>query len=128
MPCHVSSTSVSSRRRRTRLPASPPPAPLALLDLSQPGERAAYEYIHRATTGRRPTWRMLGMRRIGKRLLCVVLWARRPSAPEPYGVVEIELSNAEGLGLHCRAFPTQEAARAEMARGACLPAPEGISP
>ena len=128
MPCHVRSTSVSSRRRQPPLPARPPAAPLALLDLSRPGERAAHDHIHRATTGRRPSWRLLGMRRHGEQLLCVVVWARRLSSPEPYGVVELDLTDATGLSAHYRAFPTKEAACAELVQRGCSPAPEGVSP
>ena len=128
MPCHVRSTSASAYRRRTPLSASSPPAPLALLDLSQPGERAAYDFIHRSTTGRRPSWRMLDMRRQGERLLCVVLWAQRLRTHEPYGLVEIDLTDHTGLGAHYHAFPTNEAADAELTRRCSSAARQGVQP
>ena len=46
-----------------------PPTPLALLDLSKPGERSVHEFICRATSGSTPLFRVLGLRRRGSSLL-----------------------------------------------------------
>ena len=46
-----------------------PPTPLALLDLSKPGERSVHEFICRATSGSTPLFRVLSMRRRGSSLL-----------------------------------------------------------
>ena len=46
-----------------------PPPPLALLDLSKPGERSVHEFLLRATSGSTPLFRVLSMRRRGSSLL-----------------------------------------------------------
>ena len=74
MPCHVPATSVS-RRRPPSLRLSPPKA-VAVLDLAQPGERDAHDFLRRFTTGRWPLWRVLGLRRRGSQLRAAVCWLR----------------------------------------------------
>lgn len=92
MPCHVPATSASSRRSRPSLRFRPPVL-LATLDLRNPAERGAQDLIRRFCGGRWPVWRVLGMRREGKRLLVAVEW-RRCRAHEPYSLVEISLTRA----------------------------------
>jgi hypothetical protein len=61
-----------------------------VLDLKIPDEREAHDFIRRATTGRWPLWRLLGMRRRGVVLNLAVEWCRSYSA-QPYSVVYISL-------------------------------------
>jgi len=109
MPCHVPSTSVS-RRRRTLFPSSPPKI-AAVLDLDKPGERATHDFLQRASSGRRPMWRVLGMRRRGKALLVAVEWLRSGKA-ERFSVVRLSLTE---LAARWHYFPTAAAARAALA-------------
>jgi len=111
MPCHIPSASVSSRRRRhLPYPSSLPPTPLALLDLSRRTERAAHDYLTRATTHRDGSLRLLDLRRAGPRLLCAVIW-RHNKLPS---LLEINLADDTGLSLRFTPCATEEAARAEL--------------
>lgn len=78
-----------SATSRASFPSSPPKIE-ALLDLEIPDEREAHDFIRRATTGRWPLWRLLGMRRRGAVLNLAVEWCRSHSA-RPYSVVYISL-------------------------------------
>lgn len=109
MPYHARSTSVTSRRHS--LPSSLPPAPLALLDLTKPSERAMHDYLTRATTGRHPSLRLLDLRRVGPPLVCVVQWTHNK---EP-AVLEIA-SDAAGISLYFTPYLTTDLARAELNR------------
>ena len=71
-------------------PSSPPAPIAAALDLSQPGERAAYDLLQRFCTGRWPQWRLLGLQREGLALHAAVEW-RRCRRPFAYSVVQIAL-------------------------------------
>jgi len=117
MPCHVPSTSVS-RRRRTLFPSSPPKI-AAVLDLEKPDERSVHDFIRRASTGRWPLWRLLGMRRCGNMLHVAVEWCRSRE-PEPYSVVHASL-NEPAYSWHN--FSTAYEARTAMAAlgGKCRP-------
>ena len=46
--------------------------PSAVLDLSKPGEKSAHDFLVRATTGRKPLFRALAIRRKGQSLLVAV--------------------------------------------------------
>lgn len=46
--------------------------PSAVLDLSKPGELSAHEWLLRSTTGRKPLFRALAIRRKGQSLLVAV--------------------------------------------------------
>ena len=46
--------------------------PSAVLDLSNPGHRSAHDFLMRATTGRKPLFRALAIRRKGQSLLVAV--------------------------------------------------------
>ena len=74
MCCHIRSASVS-RRRPIKLRKAPTLPPLAMLDLSKPGEREAHEFLLRATDPKDRMWTLLDVRRHGDVLLCVVRWA-----------------------------------------------------
>lgn len=54
MVCSVRAASVSSRRRL--FVARLPPTPLAVLDLSQRGEREAHDFVRRFSSGRASCW------------------------------------------------------------------------
>jgi len=90
MPCHVPATSASSRHSRPSLRFRPPVL-LATLDLRNPAEREAQDLIRWFCGGRWPVWRVLGMRREGKRLLVAVEW-RRCRAQDRYSLVELSLT------------------------------------
>jgi len=53
-------------------PRKPPATPSAVLDLSKPGELSAHEWLLRSTTGRKPMFRALAVRRNGRYLLVAV--------------------------------------------------------
>lgn len=87
--CFKKTATSVSRRRRTIFPSSPPKI-AAVLNLEIPDEREAHDFIRRASTGRWPMWRLLGMRRCGAVLNVAVEWCRSHSA-QPYSVVYISL-------------------------------------
>ena len=110
------STSVSSARPRLRplFRLRPPPAaPLAVLDLSQPGERAAHDFVRRFSSGRDASWRLLGMGRQGSTLLCVVRWRQPENPAAAFSLAEVSLSHP---ALCWRSYPSADAARQEMER------------
>lgn len=81
----------SDRTLRLRLRLAPA-ARVATLDLSVPGERAAVDLVRRMSTGRWPSWRVLGMRRTGQVLLVAVQWLR--TRQQPFSLVEVSLVEA----------------------------------
>lgn len=109
MPCHVPATSVSSRRPRPSLSLSVPVI-VATLDLSKPAERAAHDLVRRFSSGRWPLWRLLGMRRQGRRMYVAVEW-RRCSKPDSYSVVEVSLRR---IALRWWYAPSALAARSAL--------------
>jgi transposase-like protein len=78
------------------------------LDLNDPGQRQAYEYVERATSGSQPTWELHNSRREGAMLRLVVRWAQRVCDSEPYSVVEVALTEPY---VRWRDFPTLRAAQ-----------------
>ncbi len=106
------STSVSRRRRRL-FQLRPPPAPLAVLNLSKLGEREAQELVRRLSSGRGASWRVLGMGRDGSTLLCAVRWLKPRHAAAPYSLAEVSLTEPV---LCWRSYPTADAGRQEMNR------------
>lgn len=108
MPCHVPAARVSSRRHRL-ISSSPPLAFLAVLNLDKPVERQACDYVRRATRGKRPLWRLLGLGKTGSRLRCAVRWAQQITAG-PFSLVELDLADPSGLALSWRDFATAAAA------------------
>ncbi len=108
MPCHVPAARVSSRRHRL-ISSSPPLAFLAVLNLDNPTERQACDYVRRATSGERPLWRLLGLGKAGRRLRCAVRWAQQITA-EHFSLVELDLADLSGLALSWKDFATAAAA------------------
>lgn len=109
MCCHVRSASASRRRRRPR-----PPLPLlATLDLSKPAERAAHDFLCRATSGGDSMWKLLALRRQGNVLLCVVRWVQRGDAAKPYSLAEVSLAET---AVCWQDYASTEAARAALDR------------
>lgn len=124
MPCHISkSTGVSARRRRQIQLKTPPPLPsLAVLDLDKPSERAAHDFLLRATSKPDRFWRVLDIRRQGDALLCVVRWVHPDNLAKPFSLAELSLTEA---AVCWRDYSTAEAAQAEMdRRGEALPLPD----
>ena len=105
MPCHVSATSVSFRRRA--LYQMRPPAIAAKLDLSKPGEAWVEGYLRRACSGRSPMWRLLDLRRDESSLRVAVRWMKS-DGQGPFSVVTLSLVEVE---LHWKYFDTETAAR-----------------
>ncbi len=52
----------------------PPKSPLALLDLSKPGELSAHNFLRRAASGPSPLFYILAIRRRGR--FCSSRWSR----------------------------------------------------
>ena len=77
------------------------------LDLLDPGERFMYDYVHRATQGDEPMWRLLGIGRTEAVLLCAVQWVQHVGAAGKYSLVELELTEP---ALCWKDVPTAEAA------------------
>ena len=111
--CFLPKATSVSRRRRRLFQLRSPPAPLAMLDLAQPGERQAQELVRRLSSGRRASWRVLGMGRDGSTLLCVVRWRKPQDAAAPYSLAEVSLTET---AVCWRFYPSVEAARQEMDR------------
>ena len=111
MCSHVRKASVS-RRRRQPLRQSPPIA-LATLDLSQPAERQAHDFLCRATSKRDRMWTLCDLRRQGGVLLCAVRWVHPDDAAKPFALAEVSLTE---MRVCWRDYATAEAARAELAR------------
>lgn len=87
--------------------------PLALLDLTKPGERQAHDFLMRATSGRDRMWELLGLRRREDVLLCVVRWVRRRSPAKLYSLADVSLAE---VAVCWRDFVSLEAAQQEMER------------
>lgn len=64
----------------------------ARLDLSDPGERHAHQYVERAIRGEDRMWCLLAIGRQGIQLLCVVRWVKQIRNPKPYSLVALELT------------------------------------
>ncbi len=78
------------------------------LDLENPGERHAHQYVEHATTGPDRMWSLLGVRRSGPVLLCAVHWVKRWRTPKPYSLVHLDLTEP---ALWWKDFATSDAAR-----------------
>ncbi len=106
MPCHVSASRVSSRRR-TRF-FKRPSSIAAKLDMNREGERWAQSFLIWAATGAHPAWKPLAVARTKDALLIAVEWGTWPHDERPYGVVEIALS---GNSLRWQSFHIHEKAK-----------------
>ena len=93
MCCHIRSASVSRRRRIKARPAPTLP-PLAMLDLSKPGERQAHEFLLRTIDPKDKMWTILDVRRHGDVLLCVVRWVHPVDESKPFAIAEVSLTEA----------------------------------
>jgi hypothetical protein len=116
MPCHARSTSAPARRRFPKPSTSPPPRPSVTLNLELPAERQAHDYLLRISTGRWPTWRLLGMARDGAALLVAVLWLRM-HRQLPYSLVELDVDSHK-FGVRWLDYGTAAEVRAELRRRA----------
>ena len=108
MPCHVQSTSVSSRRRA--LYQKRPPTIAAKLDLSKPGEAWAEDYLRRASTGNDAFWRPLAIQRDAKALFVAVRWLIGKQS-ERFSVVTISLTEK---AVSWRKYPSAQAAKSAL--------------
>lgn len=71
MPCSTPATSVSKRRHRNPFFSSPLKF-AAVLDLGNPGEKSAHDFLVRATSGCQPLFRVLSMNRRGSTLMLAI--------------------------------------------------------
>ena len=119
--CFRPLSATASRRRRSplRRHPAPPLPPLAMLDLSKPGERQTHDFLCRATNKRDRMWTLITLRRHGDVLLCIVRWARPESPTTPFSLAEVSLTE---IAVCRRDHPSIEAARAEMNRHCAVPA------
>ena len=88
-----------------------PPAIAAKLDLSNPGEAWAEDYLRRASTGSDAFWRPLGIRRADAALLVAVRWLIGKKR-ERFSVVTISLTEH---AVSWRKYPSGKAAKAALA-------------
>ena len=112
MCCHIKSASVS-RRRQIKLRKAPTLPPLAMLDLSKPGERQAYEFLLRTIDPKDKMWTILDVRRLGDVLLCVVQWVCPAKKTKPYALAEVSLTES---AVRWRDYSTAEAAWSDLER------------
>jgi len=110
MCCHSRSASVS-RSRRIKVRQAPMLPPLAMLDLSKPGEKQAHEFLLRATNPKDQMWTLLDVRRHGDVLLCVVRWVHPERQAKPFSQAEVSLTET---AVCWRDYATIEEARAQM--------------
>ncbi|MBL9044309.1 MAG: hypothetical protein JNM83_22050 [Myxococcales bacterium] len=101
-----------SRRRRIKVRQAPTLPPLAMLDLSKPGERQAHEFLLRTTNPKDQMWTLLDVRRHGDVLLCVVRWVHPETKSKPYAMAEVSLTEA---AVRWREVSTLEDAQARLA-------------
>ena len=110
MPCSTPATSISRRRRRNPFSSSSPKF-AAVLDLGNPGEKSAHDFLVRATSGCLPLFRVLSMNRRGSTLLLAIESAQG----SPY-VLSLSL---EKTSLSLRQWnPSHEAAKEAIATDA----------
>lgn len=109
MCCHSRSASVS--RRRIKVRQAPTLPPLAMLDLSKPGELKAHEFLLRATNPKDQMRTLLAVRRHRDVLLCVVRWVNPERKAKPFSLAEVSLTET---AVCWRDYATIEEARAQM--------------
>ena len=109
--CFYAPIATVSRRRRLPSRQSAPLPPLAVLDLSKPGERQAHDFLCRATNKRDSMWKLISLRRQGDVLLCVVRWVHPDSAAKPFSLAEVSLTQR---AVCWRDYPSAQAARAAL--------------
>ena len=111
--CFHPARASASRRRSRRLREPPVLPPPAMLDLSKPEERQAYDFLLRATSGRDRFWTLVSLRRLDDVLLCVVKWVHPDKLAAPFSLAEVSLAETS---VHWRYYARAEVARAEMHR------------
>lgn len=109
--CFYAPSATLSRRRRSPRRQSAPLPPLAVLDLSKPGERRAHDFLCRATGRRYRMWKLISLRRRGDVLLCVVQWLRPRHLPAPYSLARLSLAEP---AVHWWDHATRELAMSAM--------------
>ena len=110
--CFRLKSATASRRRRSLRPRQAPTLPpLAMLDLTKPGERWAHDFLLRATSQRDGMWQVLGVRRQRDFLLCVVRWVHLDNREKPFALVEVSLTE---MAVCWRYHATVKATRAKM--------------
>ncbi|HMU40828.1 MAG TPA: hypothetical protein PKE31_17595 [Pseudomonadota bacterium] len=102
-----------SRRRQIKLRKAPTMPPLAMFDLSKPGERQAHEFLLRTTNPKDQMWTILDVRRHGDVLLCIVRWVCPAKKTKPYALAEVSLTES---AVRWRDYVALEAAKSEMAQ------------
>lgn len=122
MPSPRPVTSVSSRQV-VDSPSKPPrtmPAACAVLDLTKPGERRVEALLRWATTGEKPLWLPLAIRRHDDKLLVAVEWRAWPHLhSHPLGLVELALT---GHDMRWQSFGKRQRERllARLVSGATM--------
>ena len=103
--------SATASRPRPQHRQAPTLPPLAMLDLSKPGERQAHDFLLHATNPKDRMWTVIDVRRHGDVLLCVVRWAHPERKTKPFALAEVSLAAA---AVRWRDYESAEPARAEM--------------
>lgn len=109
--CFYARSATASRRRRSPCRQPAPWPPLAVLDLSKPGERQAHDFLCRATGKRHRMWKLIALRRRGDVLLCVVRWLQPHHLPAPYSLARLSLTE---FSVSWWDHATPESARSAM--------------
>ena len=111
--CFYARRATVSRRRSLLVRQAPTFPPLAMLDLSKPGERQAHDFLLWSTNRRDRIWTLLSLRRWRDVLLCVVRWVHPENRAWPYALAEVSLTE---IAIRWRSYATVKAARAELTR------------
>ncbi|HAN90831.1 MAG TPA: hypothetical protein DCQ33_01965 [Nitrospira sp.] len=89
-----------------------------MLDLNNPGERQAHEFLLRATNPKDKMWTILDVRRHGDVLLCVVRWVHPERKAKPFSLAEVSLTET---AVCWQDYATVEEVRAEMGEHCTAP-------
>ena len=111
--CFRSGRATESRRHRRQQHPYPTLPPLAILDLSKPGERQAHDFLLHATNPKDRMWTLLNVRRHGDVLLCVVKWAHPERKTKPFALAEVSLTET---AVRWRDCVTVESVHSALAR------------
>jgi len=116
--CFRPNSATASRRRSLRRRQAPTVPPLAMLDLSKPGERQAHDFLLRVTSRRARVWTLISLGRLGDVLLCIVRWAHPQRPAKPFSLAEVSLRE---IAVCWRDYSSIEAAQEEMERRCTVP-------
>ena len=111
--CFYARRATTSRRRSLLVRQAPTLPPLGVLDLSQPGERQAHDFLLYAMSKRDRMWMIFDLRRQGGVLLCVVRWVHPGDAAKPFALAEVSLTET---AVCWRNYATAEAALTALTR------------